>query len=420
MYRYCFIVFLLIFLGGCAHKQLQTPPTKTQYIIDAILVKAALLESQGFYELAAKEYAKAYSYTQDEKLLYKELENLLYAKKYNEALPIVKLAIEKDPKNYRLYEILASLYYQQNDFQKAIETIKKAIMLHRSAKNLEFLANIYMQQKRYDLALKYYKSAYTQEPKASTINSIAYIMYFYLDKKRDAIAYLETHIRLYGCQKSVCTTLASLYGLRNDIPGLISIYERLYNKYKDQLYAKKVMEFYIYQHDYQNAIVWAKRAKELPTLLNLYRITKNYKAAYNLAMKLFKESKDHSYLAQAAMFEYEMAKKKTPKLLKDVVAKFEKAIQHTKDPVYLNYYGYLLIEHDLDIKKGIKLVKEALKQEPDSGYYLDSLAWGYYKIGKCYEALNIIKRVYFDMGLKDPEVELHLKKIQECAKKERD
>jgi len=215
-------------------------------------------------------------------------------------------------------------------------------------------------------------------------------------------------------------TLASLYGLRNDIDGLISTYTKLYETYKDRTYAKKVMEYYIYQHEYQKAIIWAKRANERKALLDLYRATKNYKAAYKLAMELFAQTKDYDYLAQAAIFEYEMSTEHDPKIIEDVIAKFEKAIKHTKDPVYLNYYGYLLIEHDIDVQKGIELVKRALEQEPDSGYYLDSLAWGYYKIGRCAEALKIMKRVYFDMGLKDPEVELHLKKIEQCAKKEKD
>jgi len=200
MYRYSFVIVLLLFLSGCAQKTLLPAPTHQSHQIDATLLHAALLESQGFHTLAAKEYGRLYAMTKKRIALYKQLENLMLAKRYDEATQIVKLALQNDPDNYRLYEILATLDFQRKDYQGAIEAIKKAISLHRNAKDLEFLASIYLRQKRYDLALKYYKSAYAQEPKASTINSIAYIMYFYLDKKREAIAYLETHVRLYGCQ----------------------------------------------------------------------------------------------------------------------------------------------------------------------------------------------------------------------------
>ena len=163
---------------------------------------------------------------------------------------------------------------------------------------------------------------------------------------------------------------------------------------------------------------WAKIVGDDKVLLDLYRATKRYDKAYELAQRLFDATHDYNYLALAAMFEYEQAKRKDRKLLEDVVRKFDEALKHVQDPVYLNYLGYLLIDHDMDVERGIELVKKALAKEPDSGYYLDSLAWGYYKQGRCKEALKIMKRVYFDMDLKDPEVELHLKKIEQCAKKD--
>ena len=69
----------------------------------------------------------------------------------------------------------------------------------------------------------------------------------------------------------------------------------------------------------------------------------------------------------------------------------------------------------MDIKKGIKLVKEALLKEPNSPFYLDSLAWGYYKIGKCKEAKKIMKKLV--KNSKEKEILMHWKKINECLKK---
>ena len=48
-----------------------------------------------------------------------------------------------------------------------------------------------------------------------------------------------------------------------------------------------------------------------------------------------------------------------------------------------------MIDHDMDVKKGISLVKKALEKKPDNGYYLDSLAWGYYKLGEVKKAEKI-------------------------------
>jgi hypothetical protein len=85
----------------------------------------------------------------------------------------------------------------------------------------------------------------------------------------------------------------------------------------------------------------------------------------------------------------------------------------------LNYLGYLLIDNDVDPEAGIVYVEAALEQEPDSPFYLDSLAWGYYKLGHCKEADAVMTKVLKAMhGEEDPELEKHLKAIQECLKKQ--
>lgn len=51
------------------------------------------------------------------------------------------------------------------------------------------------------------------------------------------------------------------------------------------------------------------------------------------------------------------------------------------DATICNFFGYLLAEMGKDLDKAESLVREALKQEPDNGYYLDSLGWVYYQKG---------------------------------------
>ena len=91
-------------------------------------------------------------------------------------------------------------------------------------------------------------------------------------------------------------------------------------------------------------------------------------------------------------------------------------VEVKEEGYYLNYLGYCLIEYDRDIKKGIAYVKRALVQDPDSGYFLDSLAWGYYKQGKCKEAHELMQRVVKIIGADDEEVKAHLKAIRKCTK----
>ncbi len=53
---------------------------------------------------------------------------------------------------------------------------------------------------------------------------------------------------------------------------------------------------------------------------------------------------------------------------------------------------------------------------PESEEYIDSLAWGYYKLGKCKEAWEIIKYI----KLNDQEINMHKEKIKKCLKGEND
>jgi hypothetical protein len=89
-----------------------------------------------------------------------------------------------------------------------------------------------------------------------------------------------------------------------------------------------------------------------------------------------------------------------------------------EDPIYLNYLGYLMIDHDLGVKEGMEYVQKALDKQPKSAFYIDSLAWGKYKLGECAEALRLIKQVESMIGTDEQEVREHIKAIQQCKTKE--
>lgn len=67
----------------------------------------------------------------------------------------------------------------------------------------------------------------------------------------------------------------------------------------------------------------------------------------------------------------------------------------SKDPEHgdaLNYLGYSLAELDRDLERAELLIVGALKVKPDNGYFVDSLAWVYFKQGKNRQAWQEIKR----------------------------
>jgi tetratricopeptide (TPR) repeat protein len=148
----------------------------------------------------------------------------------------------------------------------------------------------------------------------------------------------------------------------------------------------------------------------------MYQNNRDYKKALKLSRKVFKESNDYYFLAQEAMLEYEVSKNKSKKLAIKVTDKLKDATKHLNDPLIYNYIGYLYIDHDINIKSGIKWVKKALKYQKNSPYYLDSLAWGYYKIKDYKKAYITMKKVVDIIGTNDIEVKKHWIKIKKKYK----
>lgn len=60
------------------------------------------------------------------------------------------------------------------------------------------------------------------------------------------------------------------------------------------------------------------------------------------------------------------------------------------DPELLNFLGYVLADHNLDLDHAHDLIRRALKKKPDSAAILDSMAWVLYRQGRFQEAETYI------------------------------
>lgn len=78
------------------------------------------------------------------------------------------------------------------------------------------------------------------------------------------------------------------------------------------------------------------------------------------------------------------------------------------DPDVLNFLGYLLADEDLRLKEAEELIERALLDDPDNGFYLDSLGWVYFRQGKGKEAVEYIKRAIRSMNSDDAILRDHL------------
>ena len=419
MSRYYWLLIIALFLAGCATKEEVVAPTQTTKKMfeeeDNLIFQALLYQQKGDYANAKKVYQTLYAQSQ-KKVYLSELAGLSFMVNDKDAMPFIQEGITKYPKDQTFRRLLVGQYVKEKRYQEAEKEILSLLSEEKSVQHLSIAGNVYLQMQSYDIALKYFESAYKLESSEELLNSIVEVLYRFLGRKADALSYLETYVSTEGCGQAVCFKLIDIYGKDRNVKGLISTYKKLYKENPNEEIARKIVELMLYTKDNNGAVSFLeKTGRHSDMLLNVYASLKRYKEAYALAAKLYSESKNLDYLGKMAIYEYELNKNNLSlEILQSVSKKFEEVQASHQDPLYLNYYGYLLIDHDMDIAKGIALVQRALIVEPNSPYYLDSLAWGLYKQGKCAEASEIMKK--FGENLYEAELILHRDAINKCLK----
>lgn len=88
---------------------------------------------------------------------------------------------------------------------------------------------------------------------------------------------------------------------------------------------------------------------------------------------------------------------------------FEKSIALAPDnPEALNYLGYMWAEHGENLTRAKDLIQRALKLEPESEAYLDSMGWVLFKLGDAQAALPYLEKSIAKLNQPDATVYDHL------------
>jgi len=423
MYKIFLSIFLALMFSGCFGTSKPSPSLKPHEKAfaeeDVYILFGLRAEQLKEYNAASNIFNALWEKSNKKEYLYKSLQNDLAIQQNKRVISRVDEITKGSLDDFILVRLKIVALIGETKFEQA--RVLAIELVDRSKKDNDYIlvSEIYVKQKKYDTAVKYLESAYTIDYNEKILDRMSIILYVNLQRSKDAIAQLETHARMHGCSKMICTRLIGFYSNENNVEGLLSVYLRLYELEKSKDTAKKIVQIYVYQKDYIKLMSFLQSSSsDDELLLQVYINAKNYKKASTLAEKLYSETNDINYLGQSAIFEYESHKNKNDKKMQNrVIDKLKKVASIEKRPLYLNYLGYLLIDHSIDIKGGMKYVREALKIEPNSAFYLDSLAWGYYRLGNCKKATQIINKVKKLDGGDDPEVLNHVKAIKKCKNK---
>ena len=78
-----------------------------------------------------------------------------------------------------------------------------------------------------------------------------------------------------------------------------------------------------------------------------------------------------------------------------------------KDPIALNFVGYVWADRGMNLDQAYKMIKDALEMKPDDPFILDSMAWVLYKMGRPKDSLVYIEKV-LKILKDDPTVNEHM------------
>jgi len=139
----------------------------------------------------------------------------------------------------------------------------------------------------------------------------------------------------------------------------------------------------------QKAQIMFPRQPEFRIIMaEIHEREKEYQQALDVLLKAAETWPEHTTVLYRLGLVYDRMEHRDQAMLM-----MEKVI--AKDPEHadaLNFMGYTLAEEGRDLARAEVLIQTAVKVKPDNGYYVDSLAWVYFKQGKKRLAWQEIKR----------------------------
>jgi len=150
--------------------------------------------------------------------------------------------------------------------------------------------------------------------------------------------------------------------------------------------------------------LWASQCRM--TLAYIYVVTERYKLAeYELSQLLkngFESVQIYTTLAYAAYGQ---------KNYEGAIGLYEKALDlDSNNATAINGIGYILVDANMDLMRGLRLCKKAVELKPQNAAYLDSLGWAYFKIGDVSEARSWLRRA-LDLAPTSEEIRGHMKTL---------
>ncbi|GAA3588095.1 tetratricopeptide repeat protein [Flavivirga amylovorans] len=187
-------------------------------------------------------------------VLYYELgKNYNKLKNFGAAEEALKKAVSKEPDNEWFLDELYGFYVSQNDYDKAIKTIKQLVKYHPDYK--EDLASLYFRSKKYDDALKLLDELDSEFGISVSRDVIRNKIYEATGRKKDQIKNLEERVESHPDKESNYLALIFRYSENNEkAKAFETAKELLKINPNSQLVHLALYKFYLDDNEAEKAI----------------------------------------------------------------------------------------------------------------------------------------------------------------------
>jgi len=352
---------------------------------------------------------------------------LMAEKRFPEAQRAISDGL-KGGKNPQLYHIQAQIYMQMGRLDKAEKSLKTLLQLEPDESGpVLMLSQLLFRQKRPMEAEHVLRQHLEHHPEALSVSNKLGRLLVGQQRGKEAIAvYRDIAERTHG-DADVLTALGLLYYQQQDFEQAAATFRRVVKQRKDaragfylaaslESLGRKDQARELYQSIKKGDENFAdaqlrmaamdlreeRIAAALVTLRQLIRNKPDKADAYSLLSAALMRKKAFRLLLKET--EPALSLNKVPvQLLFNRAAAFEALKQYSQaagqirklftiepDNIEaLNFLGYLYAEQGVRLDEAEKLIRRALKKQPDNGYYLDSLAWVHYQRAEYDKALAV-------------------------------
>lgn len=333
----------------------------------------------------------------------------------DDALATIQKVIKLQPEWTEAYILQSNIFVRKGNKAHAIEVLRQTVEEQPDNNNLRmFYARNLVDAKQFGEAVKQFSELTDDDKLKHEARYALGLLKLQMNKPKEAIEYfsqlLESGKRVIEAQYY----LAQSYEFQNKLDKAVQAYNKVRNNQ------------YSFEAELRIALILAKQGqikearlrlqnmspdsldKELRVYLTegeILNSAKQYEDALDLYNEALSQLPDNNRLLYARALTAEKVGQ-VDLAIKDLENIVKREPENAQA---LNALGYTLVDKTKHHKRGLELIKKAIKLEPDDAAIHDSMGWAYYRLGQYDESLKYLKKAF--AKLKDAEIAAHLGEV---------